>query len=92
MGHRFWVPLQGHPVRRGGLGSAHHSRVRQQQLAGMRALHGELLASCAFRVEVRRQEGMIAGQYQVPLSLSDAVSFLGCGECVPRTFLAGYMC
>ena len=29
---------------------------------------------------------------EAPLSLLDAVSFLGCGERVPRNILAGYMC
>ena len=29
---------------------------------------------------------------EAPLLLLDAVSFLGCGESVPRTIFAGYMC
>ena len=47
-------------------------------------------APCVPLVGVWRK-GIMAS-FEAPLLLLDAVSFLGCEECVPCTILAGYMC
>ena len=78
-------------MRRCGLGSAQYSRVRRQEPEGLWVPRGELLAPCVFLVGVRKKKGMLVS-VEAPLSLLDAVSFLGCGECVPHTILVGYMC
>ena len=76
-----WLLLwcQGGPVRRGALSPAQHSRVCRHEPAGLWVL-----------VAVRRKEMLVSVEASLP-SL-DVVSFLGCGEHVPRTILAGYMC
>ena len=82
--------VSGRPVRRGGLGSAQHSHVRRHEPANSLVPCGELLAPCVFLVGVLRKGILVS--VEAPLSSLDAVSFLGCGECVPCTILAGYMC
>ena len=81
--------VSGRLVRRGGLGSAQHFRVRRYEPAGSWVRRREVLAPCVSLIGIRRK-GMVVS-VEVRLSSLDAVSFLGCGECAPRTIFAGYM-